>query len=189
MSIRNEATEALEVKEKRDNGAVRKLGGEEGAEKGERSKPGGVKRKGKGIEEMTVRELKAEMKKRRMKGYTSMTLQELKDRLKKEVRSQMTMMQRRKPERGAMGRGAGMGGGKEKEKQEETPEDETGGGDSHADMVNANSEYGIMDKAAGESGEYGIEGGGGGEEEAAAQWDPASQGRGDADGAMQGEWG
>ena len=68
-------------------------------------------------------------------------------------------------------------------------QDETGGRSSHADREKTNSECSAMDEVVGEFGEQSLGGGGGDEEVTAAQCDPASQGRGDADGTMQGEWG
>ena len=77
----------------------------------------------------------------------------------------------------------------QQQQEEEERQDETEGRSSHADRVKTNSEYSAMDKVVGEVGEHSLGGGGGDEEVAAAQCDPASQGRGDADGATQGEWG
>ena len=50
----------------------------------------------KGIDQMTVAELKAALKKRRMKGYTKMNKEQLADMLKKEVRNQRTLGRERK---------------------------------------------------------------------------------------------
>ena len=69
----------------------RRKKGKGGDLKGEEGKPD-MRRKGKimvkGIDDMTVEELKREMKRRKMSGYSRLNLEELRKKLKKEVNSQ-----------------------------------------------------------------------------------------------------
>ena len=65
----------------------------------------------KGIDSMTVEELKAAMKKRRMKGLTGLRKEELVEKLKREIKSQRTL--------GGVKRRREVGGEEEETKEEE----------------------------------------------------------------------